>query len=441
MAYRRRYLSGQQATTVVIAEGAITSDKIVDGAVTHPKIAPGAVDSERVINESLKSEDIKDGEIKTPDIASGAITTDKIASQAVTVDKLEASIQGIARPLTPGVSTAEISDDAVVESKLATNSVGSDALKPGSVNAAALAGDAVETAKIKDAQITLAKMAPDSIDNTVIKANTIRGTEIAAGACGESELGTDSVVHAKIKDLNVVEAKINNLAVSTRTIAEDGVTEPKLDIAALSRRHKKSYFSRVKEFHDEFNGWGLSNEWVKSGESRGAVVLDLEEGVRIWTGALNGDDQRIDWGGNTLGLLSTYLPHMYVYIQGRGGLTTFLTQNIGMWKDVNNHIIFYAHDAVGGTPNWIARCMVGGVNTDVDTGVAVSDGIQLLSFEMLNAALVKFYINGIEKASINTNIPSAVSAAPRLEIITRQNNTRHFRVRYFSLLATRPALP
>lgn len=437
MAYVRRYLAGQQATTVVIAEGAITSDKIVDGAVTHPKIAPGAVDSERVVDESLKSQDIKDGEVKTVDIASGAITTDKIASQAVTVDKLEASIQGIARPLTPGVSTAEIQDDAVTESKLGTNSVGSDALKPGSVDESALAGDAVVTGKVKDGQITLSKMAPDSIDNTVIKAGTIRGTEIATGACGATELGTNAVETDKIKALAITEPKIGNDAVITRTILADAVTSPKLDIAALAQRHIESKEVRVLSDYEEFSGMFVSDKWQRIATGGYFIGQNTEDGVQLMTGAINGHLHRMNWDGAILDKVEILKPTMTTWIASRHEDLHHLTNIVGLWKDADNHIIFIAEDLAGATPNWEAKCRALGVETLVDTGVPITAAIQLLAIEVVDAGHVKFYIEGIEKAEITTNIPTGQNLGPWFEVVTRENDYRWIKVKYVSILANR----
>ena len=437
MAYRRRYLSGQSATTVVIAEGAITSDKIVAGAVTHPKLAPGSVDSERVIDGSLKSEDIQDGQIKTVDLAPNAVTTEKILDGAVTTQKLEASIQGIARPLTPGVDTAEIQDGKVTLAKLAPNSVDSSKIVAGGVNAAALAGDAVETVKIKDANITLPKMAPDSIDNTVIKANTIRGTEIATGAVGVTELGTDSVEEVKIKDLHVTEPKINNDAVITRTILDEAVTEPKLDTAALSPRLIESLRVRESDISDDFSRGALSSRWVSTGAAGGSVLPVTAHAVEVTTGAVNGNDQRIDLGGVLATSAGAYPTFFSVLFRARTG-TTYLKVIAGLWKDVNNHIVFVAEDVGGATAVWKARCIKAGASVEVNTGVNVGVGGQVLSIEILANNSVKFYIAGVEKAHIedSAKIPT-VDVEPRIELITRTGAFRKHKIDAVSVLTRR----
>jgi len=439
MAYRRRYLSGQAATTVVIAEGAITSDKIVDGAVTHPKLAPGSVDSERVIDSSLKSEDIKDGEIKSVDIASGAITTDKIASQAVTVDKLEASIQGIARPLTPGVSTSEILDDAVTEPKLGTNSVGSDALKPGAVGESELAGNAVVEGKIKDGEISTSKYKPSSVDSVALAANSVTGTEILAGACGETELGADSVVTSKVKAANITLAKMAPLSVDTPQLVADAVTEPKLDVAALARRHIESKDTRVLTHFEEFNGLDISNKWAKKGHAGGIVYNDGDKGLNIKTGAVANNKQWIDWGDKWLGLATVVKPLVNIWISSRGTPITYFSSRCGLWFDALDNIIFYAKDIAGAVPNWQAECRKNGAATTVDTLIAVTDDIQLLSIDVISAASVKFYIDGIEVAEITTNIPDDQTVQPYLEIEAESGAIRNFWVKYFSILAERPA--
>ena len=405
MVYIRRYLSGQQATTVTIAQGAITADKIVDGAVTHPKLAPGSVDSERVINESLKSEDIKDGEIKTPDVQDGAITTPKIADGAVTTQKLEASIQGIARPLTPGVDTDEIQNAKVTLAKLAPDSVDASKIKPGAVGASELAGNAVETVKVKDANITLAKMAPDSIDNTVIKANTIRGTEIAAGAISTPELSTDAVETVKVKDRNITGVKVALDGIISENIA-DGTHKD------ISRRD----ISNGPTFYDDFEGAALSSRWVQTAKAGGLVTL-VDSEVRIITGVGAFDYIHLGWGGKELVQLSDAKPTFVV----RAKLLRDKFQDVimGLRFDDDNYIAFRMTETVGGVGTWDAVCRSGGAETVEDAQINANFVLREFKFVYVSDNQVDFYIDGIFRTSIFTNIPSTRKTEPHFYILSR----------------------
>ena len=438
MAYRRRYLSGQAATTVVIAEGAITSDKIVDGAVTHPKIAPGAVDSERVVDSSLKSEDIKDGEIKSADIASGAVTTDKIASQAVTVDKLEASIQGIARPLTPGVDTAEIQDGKVTLAKLAPDSVDASKIKSGAVGPTELAANAVETDRVKDGAISTAKIAGSAVDSTKIAANAVTGSEILNRAVGNLEIAIEGVQSENIKDLNVGASKLALNSVETDKIKDYNVAEWKIATAALARRHVESKETRIIHHLEEFGGLDISNRWRKFGDPGCSVLPDGKNGIKIETSAISSDAQQIDWGGQGIEPALDAKPIMNIWVPTRHATLNYLKNYLGLWFDDDNEIMFYVSDIVGATPNWQARCRKAVAETTVDTGIALSAAPQAFKIEVVDFAKVLFYINGAEVAEINTNIPTGVELEPRLKIQTLSANARHFSVKYVSILANRP---
>ncbi len=439
MVYIRRYLSGQQATTVTIAEGAITSDKIVDGAVTHPKLAPGSVDSERVINESLKSEDIKDGEIKTVDIASGAVTTDKIAPQAVTVDKLEASIQGIARPLTPGVASEEIAALAVVESKIGAQAVASAKIKDGAVSAVKIGADAVEEVKIKDGAVSTAKLAGGAVTETKIGLNAVTGPKIAPGVVSVTELADNAVEAAKIKDLNVSEPKINNDAVITRTILDEAVTAPKLNVAALTRRHLRSFDVRIDRYYDQFKGSGEFNKWRKRVDAGGIVYYVASSdyaGIMMSTPATTGKKVTLDWDGHgtqplwgETSVLFKVLPTTKDYHTRELGLVYAF--------DKSQYILFTAEDAVGGTPNWFARCKRLGTETVEDTGIAVADVPQRLKIEYLSGNEVKFYIDGDLVKTITTNVPGEYNLDPWMSVIARSNAARSLWVEMMSLIQER----
>lgn len=441
MVYIRRYLSGQQATTVVIAEGAITSDKIVDGAVTHPKIAVSAVDSERVVDGSLKSEDIQDGQIKTVDLAPNAVTTEKILDGAVTTQKLEVSIQGIARPLTPGVDTAEIQDGKVTLAKLAPDSVDASKIKSGAVGPTELDVAAVEESRVKDGAISRDKIAGGAIDTTKIGVGEVKNTDLADLSVSVEKLAAISVSTAKIQDSAVTTDKINLAAVTGIKILDGVITGPKIATAALARRHINSFRSSFTEHGESFAGGGISDKWVKTLSIGGVIYLSNDKGLLIKSGSGAGWPSRLDFGGQTIGRPGTIRPIMDIWITERN-IASKLTSRLGLWNDISNYIAFYANENAGIASNWFAHCQVGGALTSIDTGVEIGTGVQLLSIDVVDDTHVFFYINGSEVAEINTNIPDAVDVEPYLSLESRAPaEDKNMLIKYVSLLLINPALP
>lgn len=392
MAYRRRYLSGQSATTVVIAEGAITTDKIVDKAVTQPKVADDAVTSDKIADETIQSEDIKAGEVKTSDLGNGAVTTDKIADQAVTVDKLEASIQGIARPLTPGVSSAEIAAGAVVASKIGAEAVETAKIKDGNVNAAKLAADAVETVKIKDGAVSTAKIAGSAVDSTKIATNAVTGSEILNGSVGVTELATDAVETIKVKDRNITSPKIAIDGVISENVADGTLKD-------ITRRD----ISGGPIFYDDFEGAVLDNRWVQSGNAGGLVTFLASE-VKIATGLGLSDEYRINWGGQRLVKLTDSKPTFVA--RARVSIDNLITTKMGLWFDPSNYIAFRIIEGVGGVGTWDAVCRSGGAETVQDAGINANLALREFKFVYEADNAVAFYIDGVFRTRITTNIPS-----------------------------------
>ncbi len=448
MVYIRRYLSGQQATTVTIAQGAITEDKIVDGAVTHPKVAPNAIDSERVINESLKSEDIKDGEIKTPDVQDGAITTPKIADGAVTTQKLEASIQGITRPLTPGVDTDEIQDAKVTLAKLAPDSVNASKIKPGAVGPSELAVDAVETSRVKDGAISTSKIAGSAVDQTKIAANAVTGSEILNRSVGNLEIALDGVRTENVKDRNITSPKINLAgiipeliapdAVETDKILDGAVTDPKLYVAALSRRHMNSLSVRESIFHEDFGGEALSNRWVKTGLAGGLVVPAGVNGLKIQTGPLLHDIQDITFGGNAIVVPNNEKPSMLFRLTGMKSPLELVRMWLGLKGTATQYIAFAIVDVGPNNMRWYAVTRDGGADTSTDTLVDAIDGVQHFQIDASDPTSIKFYINGALVATNTTNIPATRSLEPWFYLDAGEAVAKYIYLKEMTIMAEKP---
>lgn len=373
MVYRRRYLSGQSATTVQIAEKAVTSDKIGDKAVDTPQLADDAVTSEKIADGEVKTEDIGDQAVQTQDIKNSAVTGPKIADSTIPLSKL--SFSPSTRPLSPGVDTVEIQDAKVTASKLASNAVETAKINNGAVTADKLAGDAVETVKIKDDAVTAPKIAAGAVGNTEIAADAVRGTEIQDGVVSEGKIGTDAVTTVKIKDANVTLSKL-----------EDDVLVKALDNRQL--------------FYDDFLGLQLDNLWRANGDAGGAASIVDSSTVSIICDNDIGDFYRLDWGaiqgvsmnaGKGLCVIQARTPDL-------GNLVVF----VGIFNDANNFVGFRLDTAVDN--NWYAVSKQGGVETATDTGLA-QDALKT-KFEVRYATVggdITFYMDDVLKATIATN--------------------------------------
>ncbi len=441
MVYIRRYLSGQQATTVTIAQGAITADKIVDKAVTQPKIADDAITSDKIAPGAVESEDIKDGEVKTADIGAGAVTTSKIADGAVTTDKLEASIQGIARPLTPGVASDEIAALAVVESKIGAQAVATAKIKDGNVSAVKLAADAVETVKIKDGAVSTAKIAGGAVTETKIGTDAVTGSKILNRTVGTTEIALDGVQAGNIKDLHVTEPKLNLNSVSTRTIIDEAVDASKLATAALAISHRESFDVRVASHYENFYGIGISDKWRKIIAAGGTCDwVSVLRGLKLETPATINKAVSMDWDSKGM-YLGDGPASITFRLPPAATFKTYETRELG-WVyvfDKSAYVLFKAVDVAGAVPNWHVVCRAGGAITDVDTGILVADEEQVLTIDFVNAARVVFYINGVEVAVITTNIPDGFLLDPYISIEAESGASRKLYVTMMSLLQERPA--
>lgn len=375
MAYIRRYLSGQQATTVTIAEKAVTEDKIGDKAVGNAQLGDDAVTSDKIEDSSIESEDIAPGAVESSDIKDGAVITSKIADDAVTADKLADSV--LTRPITPGVATTEIADLAVSTAKLAELGVTNAKIGAGAVGATKLAGDAVETDKIKNDAVTAAKIAAGAVGNTEIAADAVRGTEIQNGAVSVGKIGTDAVETVKVKDANI--------------------TEPKLESDVLLKHLVNKHV-----FYDDFVGSVLRPDWA-IGPNPGGTVVVSDDIVTVTTLGVTGKRKGIGFLDNG-GFRAANNPIFVIRGASDAASLTNTGIYLGLWFDDNNYIQFILETTLLGA-NWFAVTKAGGVPTATDTGIAPVVGSKKFHFEA-STGEVKFYIDDVLKATHTTNIPA-----------------------------------
>lgn len=176
------------ASSVLIEDGAITSDKIVANAITSGKIDAGAITADKLAANSVTASAISAASISTDALQANAVTADKLSANSVTAGKVAAA----------AISTTELAADAITAEKIASEVITSD------------------------------KIAAGAIQGDRIAANTITGGLIAAsGIITTAAQIEDAVItNAKIENLAITQAKIADLAVDTIKIADQAVTLP-----------------------------------------------------------------------------------------------------------------------------------------------------------------------------------------------------------------------
>ena len=185
------------ATSLTIANDAVTTAKIADDAVTQAKIADDAVGADQLASSAVVTASIVDANVTTAKIADSNVTTAKIVDSNVTTAKIADS----------NVTTAKIAADAVTNAKIAVDSIDSEHYVDGSIDTAHIGDDQVTTAKIADDAITAAKLAD---------------TTVTAGSYGSSTAIPAITVDAQGRITSASTNSVNtttNLGTSTTTTA------------------------------------------------------------------------------------------------------------------------------------------------------------------------------------------------------------------------------
>ena len=89
--WRVAFIPSKSIQSWVIADGAVTTEKIAYKDVTTEKIADNAVTTEKIAYKDVTTEKIADNAVTTEKIADGAVTSEQIAAGAVTPDKCSGS--------------------------------------------------------------------------------------------------------------------------------------------------------------------------------------------------------------------------------------------------------------------------------------------------------------------------------------------------------------
>jgi len=209
--------------TPVIADEAVTNDKIAPGAVTTEKIADDAVDTEKIGDGEVKTRNIGEGAVNNDKIADRAITNEKVAAGAVTADKLS----GVDDSDGAAVTEDKIAEGAVTEGKIAAGAVTEGKIGAGAVTHDKLAAGAVQAGNIGAGAVANDNLTPGAVAEGNIAAAAVTTEKLSGGLIDGVET-PPAVTTAKIANYNITTAKIADEAVTEEKLAPGAVTTDKL---------------------------------------------------------------------------------------------------------------------------------------------------------------------------------------------------------------------
>jgi hypothetical protein len=419
----------------------VKTSNIATYAVTESRIAKNAVTTDKIVDGSVTETKLKAGAVTTAKIKDKAVTGAKIADATITQDKLVLPIvvpAPITRPIAPPVETAEIKDGTITRPKIAVAAVETDNIKDLNVTGGKLVSSAVTTPKIADGAVTPAKLSFSPATRPLVPPIT------------KDEIDDGTIETPKIKDGAVTALKIATNAVETDKIKDEAVTNPKiapqsigpwkLTDNALSARLFKNFLGGNSFFHDDFFGAALLPVWTVAGGGNASTG---------WVGMCGnldmsapfGATETVNWNAKKNLNLDAVNPVFMVGLESVApAVDDYITWRLTLLVDANNYVEFKAHDNAGVKPTWHARCVSGGVATDIDTTIPIEAGTGLdqhLRIEYTSTE-VTFYINDVLVATIDTNIPTGC-AEVQIELTNNHvTDDRFLTPDYVTIMGERP---
>lgn len=229
--------SGLGSSNIWVGSGSDQAHEVpVTGDVTISFTGETSIGTSRVNNSML---------------ADGAVTTEKIDDNAVTQNRIATSAVGTLQLIDGNVTTDKLADNTVNNAKLAENAVGGTNIINGSVTTNKLANENVTTDKLADAAVTnqkiannaaieLSKLAPGSDGQIIVGSSTGVPTyvnmtgDVTINNVGVTTIGTSSINNSmledgaitteKIAEGTIIDADISNFAaiVGTKVVPNFG---------------------------------------------------------------------------------------------------------------------------------------------------------------------------------------------------------------------------
>ena len=251
---RLRYLETRPAPT-----------QLASKVVVSKNIAPRAVGQELIADSAVTRRSLTSGVVGTAQIEGSAITQSLMAADSVgTAQIIQDSVTN--NEIAPGtITSAEMGADSVTSTQIQNGSVGTDELAGGipdskiaGMSSSKLIGD-ITTNKIGDLQVTDAKIAGISgskiiggVQGSLIVDRSITAAKIGSGVITENELGADCVGFSELQDnaifndniytgvvvgsAGVGKVSIQNFSIGSNDIFSLAITNAKLDNNAVTDR-------------------------------------------------------------------------------------------------------------------------------------------------------------------------------------------------------------
>lgn len=195
------------------------------------------------------------------------------------------------------------------------------------------------------------------------------------------------------------------------------------------------YFAGPAVFFDEFYPPALNNQWTTSTSGTGSLIeLILATGGQVLVRAGNaaGRFAELYFGGavawQTVSATTKRISMRAKY----DGTSNATVEFEAHYADASNYVLLRA--AWGG--NWFLRTMSGGVETAVDTGVALDTSWHVFRIDV-GSGQVDAYIDGVLKATSTTNIPTATGTVSIWVSATGTGGTKNLSIDGFHYLSER----
>ncbi len=187
---------------------------------------------------------------------------------------------------------------------------------------------------------------------------------------------------------------------------------------------------------DHFLGDQLKDEWRETGEVGGfATVVDLQMGgvVRLTTDTDDNDKWIIDWND----IRSLHVSkRVSMEIRTKVNQDTYVSVGLVLHFDINNRVLFFVNEILGGATNWVIFCQNNVVSTILDSGVALDTDYHIFRFEchLHGGSHIHFYIDNVEtnNSPIDTNVPDDAGdyLQPWIQVQTRENLAKSMDIDY-----------
>jgi hypothetical protein len=169
-------LAGEGLSEEVAGDTKILS--VTPGGIQETMLADSAVTGDKIRSNSITSTQIASGAVTAAEIASGTITSAQIAASTITAAEISNNT----------ITAAQISPAAITANEIFSNTLTADQLAAASVKSEELADSAVTTDKI----------APDAVTGAEIADNAVTTTEIADGTVLFGDIGQNGAATGQV---------------------------------------------------------------------------------------------------------------------------------------------------------------------------------------------------------------------------------------------------